>query len=190
MEQTLEEQIQSLEKVIDEQMQLLHALKKQRAGNTVVQNAVFTTKNGAISLSDLFGEKQDLILVHNMGKACSYCTMWADGFNGVARHLSSRAAFALVSPDDVETQIAFANERGWNFTMLSSQGTTFTHDMGFAYEKNDKTFYVPGYSTFYKDSNGTITRVGYDYFGPGDVYCSPWQIFEQLQGGAGSWNPQ
>ena len=54
--------------------------------------------NGPVSLSALFGEKEDLILVHNMGSGCSYCTLWADNFNGVAHHLQDRAAFVLVSP--------------------------------------------------------------------------------------------
>ncbi|HEY4822831.1 MAG TPA: hypothetical protein VIH83_04000 [Candidatus Bathyarchaeia archaeon] len=40
------------------------------------------SEGGKAALSTLFGKKDDLILVHNMGRSCPYCTMWADGFNG------------------------------------------------------------------------------------------------------------
>ncbi|TVS08776.1 MAG: DUF899 domain-containing protein, partial [Phycisphaerales bacterium] len=40
----------------------------------------FTTSDGEVSLADLFAGKRDLLIIHNMGKRCSYCTMWADGF--------------------------------------------------------------------------------------------------------------
>ena len=45
------------------------------------------------TLSSLFGDRGGLIVVHNMGRDCSYCTMWADGFTGLLPHLESRAAF-------------------------------------------------------------------------------------------------
>ena len=43
--------------------------------------------DGGVKLSTMFGEKSDLILIHNMGSGCPYCTMWADGFNGALQHL-------------------------------------------------------------------------------------------------------
>jgi predicted dithiol-disulfide oxidoreductase (DUF899 family) len=38
--------------------------------------------NKKVRLSSLFGKKDELILIDNMGQGCPYCTMWADGFNG------------------------------------------------------------------------------------------------------------
>ena len=49
----------------------------------VVQDYVLDGWDGPVRLSELFGDKRDLILIHNMGKGCPSCTMWADGFNGV-----------------------------------------------------------------------------------------------------------
>ena len=60
--------------------------------------------NKKIKLSELFGKKKDLIIIHNMGTACAYCTMWADGFNGVHKHLENRAGFVVVSNDKPELQ--------------------------------------------------------------------------------------
>ena len=51
----------------------------------------FTRADGkTASWSDLFGAKSDLIVIHNMGRGCRYCTLWADGFNGVYDQLASR----------------------------------------------------------------------------------------------------
>jgi predicted dithiol-disulfide oxidoreductase (DUF899 family) len=64
-----------------------------------VADYVFTNFDGAVRLSELFGDKPDLIVIHNMGSACPNCTLWADGFNGVYDHLRNRAAFAVSTPD-------------------------------------------------------------------------------------------
>lgn len=133
-------------------------------------------------LSALFGKKNDLILIHNMGKSCPYCTMWADGFNGLLPHLQNRASFVVSSPDDPQTQKEFANARGWKFQMVSTMGTTFAKDMGF--EKDGMP--QPGVSVFYKEGS-KIIRTGKDSFGPGDVYCPTFPLFDMLKDGTGDW---
>jgi predicted dithiol-disulfide oxidoreductase (DUF899 family) len=57
-----------------------------------------------VTLSTLFSEHRDVIAVHNMGQFCRYCTMCADGVNGIYPYLADRAAFALVSPDPPNRQ--------------------------------------------------------------------------------------
>ncbi len=137
-------------------------------------------------LSDLFGAKDDLLVIHNMGKGCENCTMWADGFNGLLPHLENRAAFVVISPDEPGVQQEFAAGRGWRFRMVSSRGTTFRADMGFA--SGDEV--MPGVSAFHREADGTITHVAHDFFGPGDQYCSAWHLFDLLPGGSGGWEPQ
>lgn len=78
----------------------------------------------------LFGKKKDLIPIHNMGTTCAYCTMWADGFNGVHKHLENRAGFVVVSNDKPEMQKRFADSREWKFKMVSAANNSFTKDMG------------------------------------------------------------
>lgn len=146
--------------------------------------------DGPVRLSEMFGDKDDLILVHNMGTGCSNCTMWADGFNGEWEHLQSRAAFVVVSPDSPEVQQAFARGRGWGFPMYSAAGTTFTEDMGFRWEEEAfLSGYQPGVSVFRKKADGRIVRVAKDSFGPGDLYCGVWHLFDLLPDGAAGWDP-
>ena len=140
------------------------------------------SENQKVNLSQLFGKKNDLILIHNMGKTCPYCTMWADGFNGLLPHLENRATFVVSSPDEPATQKEFANSRGWKFQMVSTRGTSFAKDMGF--EKDGMP--QPGVSVFYKNGD-KITRVGYDDFGPGDRYCPTFPFFDLLKDGPNNW---
>ncbi|MBU6426472.1 MAG: DUF899 family protein, partial [Rhodospirillales bacterium] len=132
-----------------------------------VPDYAFMGQGGAVRLSELFGDKQDLFVIHNMGRGCVYCTMWADGFNGVLPHLENRAAFAVSSPDAPEVQKEFADSRGWRFKMISHQNTDFAADMGYKTERG----FMPGVSVFRKDG-GRITRVSDTGLGPDDDFCA------------------
>jgi predicted dithiol-disulfide oxidoreductase (DUF899 family) len=120
-----------------------------------------------------------------MGAACRYCTLWADGFNGILPHLEDRAAFVVCSPDTPEQQKRFAESRGWRFRMLSHQGTTFAEDMGYHSEDG----WMPGVSVFAK-KDGRIVRVSDTGFGPGDDFCALWHLFDLIPEGAGDWGPK
>lgn len=140
-----------------------------------------------VMLSELFGDKKDLIVVHNMGRSCVYCTMWADGFIGLAPHILDRCSFALVSADEPETAKAFSSSRGWNYPVVSGKDSAFTTDMGF-YKEGEG--YWPGASSFRKNDDGTITRVAMTYFGPGDDFNAGWHFFDLLADGTNGWEPK
>ena len=144
-----------------------------------------TDRQGAkVRLSSLFGDKDELVLIHNMGKSCPYCTMWADGYNGVVTYVNKRAAFVVASPDDVDTQRRHAQNRGWKFPMVSSKGSSLFKDMGFEDDEGKPT---PGVSTFHKTGGGRIERYGRASFGPGDKFCSVFSFYDLLpqENGAG-----
>ena len=160
----------------------------RRIGPERVRDYELQGPQGGVRLSEMFGDKSDLILVHNMGSECPYCTMWADGFNGALRHLQDRAAFVVVSPNSVDVQQAVREKRLWQFEMYSAEGTTFIKDMGF---ESDGTHYnstaMPGISTFRKNADGSIDRIAKDFFGPGDLYCGVWHLFDLLADGGEEW---
>ncbi|HVJ42055.1 MAG TPA: DUF899 family protein [Dongiaceae bacterium] len=146
----------------------------------------FATAQGKVRLSTLFGDKDTLILIHNMGTGCVACTLWADGFNGVFPHLQDRAAFVVSSPDEPATQQRFAADRGWRFPMISHQGTSFAADMGYAREGGKA---MPGLSVF-KRKDGEIMRVADTGFRPGDDFCSVWHILDMMPEGSDGWMPK
>jgi predicted dithiol-disulfide oxidoreductase (DUF899 family) len=151
-----------------------------------VEDYAFATPDGTAPLSKLFGRKDDLIVIHNMGSSCPYCTLWADGFNGLYPHLADRAAFAVVSPDTVAAQRRFASGRGWRFPLYSGRGSTFARDMGFMSKDGDPW---PGVSTF-RRRGGKILRIASAPFGPHDPFCSAWHLFDLLHSGVGNWAPK
>ena len=158
------------------------------AAKMTVPNATLVSTDGAdVALADLFAEKRDLILVHNMGKGCRWCTLWADGFRGYTDHLNSRAAFALVTPDDPDVARDFAKSRNWNFPVVTYGDSGLAATLGFEPTPGQ---YYPGYSALHKDDDGTITRTGMSHFGPGDDYCAVWPMFDQLKDGQNNWEPQ
>ena len=146
----------------------------------------FHTTKGPLAFSDSFGDKHDLIVIHNMGTICSWCTMWADGFNGVREHLSDRSAILLLSPDRPETVEKFAKERGWGFPVASARDSGFNEFIEFG-KSNDVH---PGFSTFYKDSDGMITRISTECFGDFDLFSPVWHMIGRLKDGVNHWEPQ
>ena len=182
----MDTQIQSLEKEILEKQQELAKLKRTQKPEKI-NDYPLVNREGSIPLSKLFGPHKELIVIHNMGKSCSYCTMWADGFNGLYDHLASRAAFIVVSPDDPKTQDEFAKQRHWKFPMYSGRGSTFIEDMGF---KDKENGWNPGVSTFYKEDNGELFRGAQAPFDSFDPFCSSWHFFALLRDGVGDWQPK
>jgi predicted dithiol-disulfide oxidoreductase (DUF899 family) len=162
----------------------------------VVKDYVLAGWDGPVRLSDLFGDKDDLILIHNMGSGCPMCTMWADGFNGVYDHLASRAAFVVASPNPVEAQKKFAAGRGWRFPMVSYGASRFAEDMHYRHRAgadfaDDERMggWNPGVSVFRRDG-GRILRVSDAELGPWDDFCLVWHLFDLVPNLERTWKPQ
>lgn len=151
-----------------------------------VEDYVLEGPDGPVRLSELFGDGDDLIVVQNMGRSCPYCTMWADGFIGLLPHIEARAALAVASPDAPADQAAFAAERGWPFRMVSTAGTAFKEDLGFASDGQQ----MPGVTVFHRDGDGRIRHTGSDFFGPDDAYNGAWHFFALLEGGTDGFAPR
>jgi predicted dithiol-disulfide oxidoreductase (DUF899 family) len=146
-----------------------------------VENYSLATLSGSVRLGDLFGDHRELMVVHNMGVRCAYCTLWADGFNGIVQHLESKAAFVVASPDDPETQRKFALDRSWKFRMVSHAGSSFSEDLGFKYKDGTES---AGVSILTKGDGDQIYRVTRTGFCPGDLYSSIWHLFDLLPSSA------
>lgn len=183
---THKERIQALEKEIFAKKEELRELRKEGL-NQKISDYRFTNKNGeTVQLSECFGDKSELLLVYNMGKGCRYCTLWADNINGISKPLADRAAFVVVSKDSYDVQAAFAESRGWEFNMLSHQGSGFALDMGMAKEDGSQ---MPGVSSF-KLEGGKIIHHHQSHFGPGDNYCNLWDFVDLLPKGINNWIPK
>jgi predicted dithiol-disulfide oxidoreductase (DUF899 family) len=144
-----------------------------------VRDYEFHGTAGPVRLAELFGGRDDLILIHNMGASCAHCTLWADGYNGLQRHVLERAAFVVTSPDSPEAQRRLADSRGWTFPMVSHAGTSFAQDMGY---KSAGGGFLPGVSVLRRHEGGMV-RVSDAGFRPGDDFCALFHFFDLLGAG-------
>ena len=180
----------STDKIRDVEMQMyelgqqLHKLRQQ-AEPLEVPDYPLQTLEGTTSLSELFGERDKLLVIHNMGQGCRYCTLWADGINAFLPHLESVMSVALVSRDDPGLQRRMANERGWRFRTASHGGGDYIKEQTTSPEQGN----APGAATYHL-RDGKIYRLGGASFGPGDQYCSMWPLLSLAGVGVEDWTPQ
>lgn len=173
-----------LERELYEKAQKLAELRRAETPQPVADYAL-KTLDGETTLSALFGGRDRLLVIHNMGQGCRYCTLWADGLNGVLDHLEDAMAVALVSKDPPETQRRIALDRGWRFRTASHGGGAYMADQC----KMAGYDNYPGAAVF-ELRNGKIFRRGRAAFGPGDLYSPVWHLLALGGLGEKDWTPQ
>lgn len=125
-------------------------------GGEISADYVLEGPSGAVGLSQLFGDKDTLVLYSMMfgparERACPMCTAMLTSWDGMARNLRERVALAVTARSPIARLIQFKNERGWkNLQLYSDTAGEYTRAYVSA-EDGD----VPGLSVF-KRSNGSI----------------------------------
>lgn len=153
-----------------------------------------------VRLSDLFtGPDRVLIVYHFMyGKKqtdpCPMCTMWIDGFNGVAHHIARNTDLVVAAAAELAQLRDHARSRGWNRPrLLSCHDNTFKYDLGSEDEDGGQT---PAVSVFTRDHH----QVRHTYTGRAqtapdihergiDQLCAVWNLLDLTPNGRGNWYP-
>lgn len=177
-------ELQQAEKELFELTKKVAKLRRETKP-VLVKNYTFTSIEGEVSLLDLFSDKDTLFLIHNMGQGCRYCTLWADGLNGFVPHIESEFALALVSKDDPQTQRRFANSRNWRFRMVSHGGGDYIKEQSVIAGENN----MPGLVCYIKNGD-EIYKKNSSIFGPGDEFCSQWNLLSLAGFSPEEWTPQ
>jgi predicted dithiol-disulfide oxidoreductase (DUF899 family) len=153
---------------------------------------------GTIRLSELFTAPDRALVVYHLmyGKKqttpCPMCTMWIDGYDGVAHHVTQNADFVVVAAADPATLRAHARSRGWtNLTLLSCGDSTFKYDLGSEDVDGEQDSAI---SVFTRD-NGTVRhfytghpRLSDDIDQRGIDLLSPvWHLLDLTPGGRDDW---
>ena len=177
-------EIEKLEREIASLTARLNRLRNDAAPRPVPDYR-FATLSGEVMLLDLFGGKQRLLAIHNMGQGCRYCTLWADGFNGMLAHLESAMSVVLLSRDPPQLQRDFANSRNWRFRLASHGGGDYIREQTVMEDADN----MPGV-VVYERSGDQVFRKNSAVFGPGDLYCSMWHMLALAGIDEGEWTPQ
>src|ERR1700730_2137617 len=173
-------------------------------GGRVTKDYRFDSERGPVGFTDLFGDKQTLVLYSYMfgpqrERPCPMCTSLLSAWDGEARDVEQRVALAVVARSPIERLIAFKKERGWHSLKLYSDTTgEFSRDYhALSAEGGDD----PGFHVFTR-RDGTIRHfwsgeMGFATADPGqDPRGAPdlmpiWTVLDATPEGRGAdWYPK
>ena len=152
-------------------------------------------------LSQLFPDSGGPLVVQHMmfapqdERGCPMCSMWVDGFEGVAHHIGARVGFAVVARAPIAKLRAWGRRRQWRrLRLLSSHENDFNQDFGVELAVDRQ---LPGLSVFTRDADGAIRHF---YTSEGslleghhramDLLNPVWNLLDLLPDGRGDWMPR
>jgi predicted dithiol-disulfide oxidoreductase (DUF899 family) len=94
-------------------------------GGVIPEDYEFTGETGAVRLSEMFGDKETLLVYSYMfgpqrKRPCPVCTSMLSSWEGAARNVGHRAAVAVVARSPIERLMDVKKERGWQRLRLYS----------------------------------------------------------------------
>jgi len=203
------EELRQAEIALMRQREQVASLRRRLPADTTVDDYVFSEGPrdladgdepvSTVRLSELFtSPARPLVVYHFMfGKAqtsaCPMCTLWIDGFNGVAQHLAQNVDLVIAAAADVEPLRAHARSRGWDrLRLLSCEDSTFKYDVGSedADGNQDSTVSVftlgaDGVPRHFYSAHPTMAE-DIDQRGI-DLLCSVWHVLDLTPPGRDDW---
>ena len=202
------EELLEAEIALRDQRERVAALRRTLPQDTRVQDYVFEEGPAELDrdnpftkvhLSELFADPAKPLVVYQymyggaQKKPCPMCTMWIDGFNGVAHHLRQRVNFAIIAQVGIGELRQWGRRRGWHrLRLVSSAGSEFKTDLHFQDADGSQH---PGLSVFVRSSDGSVKHF---YSGSAmmsedvnrgiDLLSPVWNTFDLTPEGRGDWN--
>jgi predicted dithiol-disulfide oxidoreductase (DUF899 family) len=119
------------------------------AGAEVTRKYSFESQHGPVGLAEMFGNKDTLVVYSFMygparKRPCPMCTTLMAAWQGEARQIEQRVAFAMVARSTIERLDAFWSGRGWkNLRLYSDTSGEYTRDYVSAEDAD-----MPGFVVF------------------------------------------
>ncbi len=153
----------------------------------VDENYLFDAPDGKVSLRDLFGGRNQLVIYHFMfgpdwQEGCPSCSFTSDHLDGTLVHLSARdVTVVMVSRAPLAKIEDFKERMGWRSKWVSSYGSNFNADFHVSFTKEEMSQgevnynyaqqafpseEAPGISVFYRDAAGDVFHT-YSTYGRG-----------------------
>ena len=98
------------------------------AGGEIAKDFELVSEAGPVRLSDLFGDKQTLMVYSMMygpqrKGPCPSCTSMLSAWNGTAFNLRERVAIAVMARSPIERLVEYKQERGFGYLPFFSDGS-------------------------------------------------------------------
>jgi predicted dithiol-disulfide oxidoreductase (DUF899 family) len=128
------EELLLLEKAHTHERERIAKLRQALPWVKVEKDYRFRNVDGELSLLDLFGDRNQLIIYHLMfgtgwDAPCIGCSQWADALSGTTHQFKHADARVIaVSRAPVEQLLPVQEARSWRFTWVSSLGSDFNLD--------------------------------------------------------------
>ncbi len=193
-------QLCSSEMALRDHIERVAAARRELPRGPRVPEYEFIEGSARVKLSELFAEgKPYLVMYHVMywpddDDFCPMCSMWADGWNGVAAHVSRQANVVLASLAPAARLKDWGVRRGWNrIRVLADADDSLANDAGAQHAPGKPVSTV---LVFEKAQDGVYHRYTAhpefddDSWRGIDQLCATWSILDLLPSGRGdNWHP-
>jgi predicted dithiol-disulfide oxidoreductase (DUF899 family) len=192
------ERLREAEIDLRDRIESVAAMRRALPPGPAVPDYTFIENGDRVHLSELFTDDKPYLLIYHLmywakdDEFCPMCSLWIDGFNGIAPHVTQRANFVIASRAPFDTLQAWAAHRGWNrLRLLSDDGPSFARDIDAEDAEGDPDSTVV---VFAKDGN----RVRHVYTAHPmledrergiDLLSPIWHLFDLMPSGRADWYP-
>jgi predicted dithiol-disulfide oxidoreductase (DUF899 family) len=207
----LRDELLAAEVALKDQREHVAALRRSLPLDTDIQDYEFhegsadLTKDGPfpmVRLSALFDDPQKPLVVYQymyggaQKRPCPSCTMWVDGFSGVAHHLRQNINFAIIAQAGIREFREWGCERNWHsLRLVSCEGTDFKTVLNYQDAEGRQR---PGLSVFKLTQDGSVkhsyscsAQMTAEVKTRGIDLLSPvWNLLDLTPDGRGQWDPK
>src|SRR5437762_3877954 len=146
--QAARKELLTAERELEEHAKRVEEKRRELPWAPVEKEYRFATEDGPKSLAELFVGRSQLLIYHLMfgedwAVACPGCSSLADGLGGVVVHLNNRdVTLVCMSQAPLEKLAAYKETRGWTVPWVSSYGSDFLFDYGYAFRREEMSSVV------------------------------------------------
>ena len=144
------EELLGREKELTRMNDELAELRRELPWVPVEKEYEFATADGTKSLAELFDGRSQLLIYHFMfgpsyEAGCTVCSSIADTLNPQVVHLKARDVTLICSSRaPLDKLLAYRERMGWSFDWVSTAGSDFHRDLGFASTEEELKPFLEG----------------------------------------------
>ena len=148
--QAAREELLAREKELTRMNDELAELRRELPWVPVEKEYEFATADGTKSLAELFDGRSQLLIYHFMfgpsyEAGCTVCSSIADTLNPQVVHLKARDVTLICSSRaPLDKLLAYRERMGWSFDWVSTAGSDFHRDLGFASTEEELKPFLEG----------------------------------------------